>query len=248
MQPARVLRRTFLAIVVAWTVVLPPTPGTAVAFQAPAPAAAVTAKITRTESGGLIVLDACQSTGAKHYAWKIIPEDTAGFIVVDCDHRAVFSPAVGGKYSVVLAVSDEAGGLAIAVEVIDTGPPGPPAPPKPADLAKQIKDAITGPTAAVDAGKLSTAFTTLAAYVEVDGIQGTPKVATLADVQATFVAAMGRVFAPEKVSGKYPAFVVVLNGQHATILGTVPGPLTTEARAKLVTLYRTVAAVLGEIR
>lgn len=171
----------------------PPAPN-----PAPAPTASVDAVITASKSGGLTILDADKSKGAKGYAWQIVPEKTQGFLVVDGGKRAVFAPGTAGSFVVVLAVSGSDGQLDIATHNVTSGPgPGPGPGPQPADLASLVVEwaaGVTSDSKKADASKIANAFATVASQVAAGAIPREPE-AILKATKAGYETALGAAYA-----------------------------------------------------
>ncbi len=146
----------------------------------PAPTAEVTAKIVVTKDGGLIILDAGKSIGAKSFEWEVLPAKTPGFLVIDGGRRAVFAPGKAGQFTIVLAVAGDGGELDIETVTFREGPGPGPNPPGPdpvslAELATQWADAVDSPTKAADASKLANAFETVAAQLAAGALPEEPE-------------------------------------------------------------------------
>ena len=163
----------------------------------PPPAVETKAAITATKDGGLTILDAAKSTGAKSYAWQIVPAKTPGFIVVDAGQRAIFAPATAGSYVVILAVAGADGQLDIATHAILSGPapgPGPPGPaPPPATLAEQVTGwvaMVTSDSRKAEAEKIANSFDTVASQIAAGAVEKKPET-ILAATKASYDFALG---------------------------------------------------------
>lgn len=156
----------------------------------PAPSAEVTATITATKDGGLTILDATKSVGAKGYTWEIAPKGTRGFLVVDGGKRAVFAPGAPGNYTIVLAVAGADGQVDIAIESIGGGPAPPPTPDTLETLVVQWAELVTSPTKKADAEKLANSFATVASQLAAGAIDNDPE-KILAATKSSYELALG---------------------------------------------------------